>query len=119
MAFAHSRCTSCAAPRCTPRISRGNSFGIQCRYKPSPNILIAYSGNTSQKVESGRKEEAEIFWPGLQVSSGYCLGNPIFTGAVMLLLFDKPHSFAGNILKSLFLMGKCGNHDPEHLLAAK
>ncbi|NIA18865.1 MAG: hypothetical protein GWP07_00270 [Xanthomonadaceae bacterium] len=51
MAFAHSRCTSCAAPRCTPRISRGDSFSAQCRYKPSPNILIKYSGNTSQKVE--------------------------------------------------------------------
>jgi len=51
MAFAHSRCTSCAAPSYTPQISRGDLFGIQCRYKPSPNILIAYSGNTSRKVE--------------------------------------------------------------------
>ena len=51
MAFAHSRYTSCAAPRCTPQIGRGDLFGVQCRYKPSPNILIAYSGNTSQKVE--------------------------------------------------------------------
>ena len=51
MAFAHSRCTSCAAPRCPPRISCGDSFGTQCRYKPSPNISIIYSGNTIQKVE--------------------------------------------------------------------
>ncbi|NIA19673.1 MAG: hypothetical protein GWP07_04485, partial [Xanthomonadaceae bacterium] len=43
--------TSCAAPRCSPRISRGDSVGVQCRYKPSPNILIKYSDNTSQKVE--------------------------------------------------------------------
>jgi len=27
---------------------RGDSFGVQCRYKPSPNILITY---TTQKVE--------------------------------------------------------------------
>ena len=31
---------------------RGDSFGAQCRYKPSPNIPIIYdAGNTSQKVE--------------------------------------------------------------------
>jgi len=41
MAFAHSRYTSCAAPRCTPQIGRGDLFGVQCRYKPSPNILYS------------------------------------------------------------------------------
>jgi len=30
---------------------RGDSFGAQCRCEPSPNILIMYFGNTSQKVE--------------------------------------------------------------------
>jgi len=30
---------------------RGDLFGGQCRYEPSPNILIMYLGNTSQKVE--------------------------------------------------------------------
>jgi hypothetical protein len=30
---------------------RGDLFGAQCRYEPSPNILIMYLGNTSQKVE--------------------------------------------------------------------
>ena len=51
MAFAHSRCTSCAAPRCTPQINRGDSFGVQCRYKPNQNTLIVYFGNSSQKVD--------------------------------------------------------------------
>ncbi|NIA19967.1 MAG: hypothetical protein GWP07_06025 [Xanthomonadaceae bacterium] len=54
MAFAHSRCTSCAAPRRSLRISRGDSFGAQCRYKPSPNISIVYAGHTSQKIEKKR-----------------------------------------------------------------
>jgi hypothetical protein len=30
---------------------RGDLFGDQCRYKPSPNIPVIYDGNTSQKVE--------------------------------------------------------------------
>jgi len=47
--------SSSVAPRCTLQISRGDSFGIQCCYKPSPkSILIAYSGNTSHKVEPQR-----------------------------------------------------------------
>ena len=42
MAFAHSRCTLCAALRCTPQISRGDLFGGQYRYEPSPNILNVF-----------------------------------------------------------------------------
>jgi len=30
---------------------RGDSFGGQCRYEPSPNILMTYPDKTSQKVE--------------------------------------------------------------------
>jgi len=49
MALAHSRGTSCAAPRCVPRITSCDSFSTQCRlpvgrhgYEPSPNILNVF-----------------------------------------------------------------------------
>jgi len=53
-----SRHVVCRSEVCAANHRRGDSFGVQCRlpvgrhgYKPSPNILIAYSGNTSQKVK--------------------------------------------------------------------
>ncbi len=42
MALAHSRGTSCAAPRCVPRITSCDSFGTQCRCEPGPNILNVF-----------------------------------------------------------------------------
>ena len=51
MAFAHSRRASCAAPSVAANHRRGDSFGAQYRYKPSPNIPIIYAGNATQKIE--------------------------------------------------------------------
>ncbi|NIA19307.1 MAG: hypothetical protein GWP07_02580 [Xanthomonadaceae bacterium] len=50
MDFAHSRCTSCAAPSCAANHRRGDSFGAQCRYKPNPNIPINYAGKPVIKL---------------------------------------------------------------------
>ena len=52
MALAHSRGTSCAAPRCAANHRRGDSFGTQCRYEPSPNSLTIYPESPTQKVET-------------------------------------------------------------------
>jgi len=38
---------------------RGDLFGAQCRYKPSPNIPIIYACNISQKVELNLLHAAE------------------------------------------------------------
>ncbi len=55
MALAHSRRTSCAALRGVPAANhrRGDSFGGQCRYEPSPNSLTMYPESQTQKVEFG------------------------------------------------------------------
>ncbi|NIA20356.1 MAG: hypothetical protein GWP07_08015 [Xanthomonadaceae bacterium] len=53
MALAHSRCTSCAAPRCPPRITVvviRSAFGGQCRYDPCRNILKLVAGTTWRQV---------------------------------------------------------------------
>ena len=60
MAGAHSRRPSCAAsgarssnvPVSAMNYRRRNSFGGQCRYEFTPNILIRSPDNTSQKVDS-------------------------------------------------------------------
>ena len=40
---------SCEVPAANHR--RGDSFGGQCRYEPSPNSLIMYPRNPTQKAE--------------------------------------------------------------------
>ncbi|NIA19226.1 MAG: hypothetical protein GWP07_02175 [Xanthomonadaceae bacterium] len=44
MAFAHSRCTSCAAPRCSPRITVVVILS-------APNAAISQAQTSPQKVE--------------------------------------------------------------------